>query len=184
MALALMMAPKICPKLGLKTMELVKWSRRRIHGTCRIGTRDVVGFGCNGTAAYKDDAHFPFPSIRFQETNPSIAAIRELEKGDWRHLTKEQKKQLYRSSFCQTFSEFQHPTGQWKLIIGVILFLTSWAFWLVMFFYYYVFEPLPMTLLNDSQQQQLKRMLDEHVNPIDGLSSRWNGDRWKRWYES
>lgn len=73
MTLALMMAPKICPELGLKTMELVKWSQRRIHGKCRIGTREVVGFGCNGTAAYKDDAHFPFPSIRFQENNTNIA---------------------------------------------------------------------------------------------------------------
>lgn len=72
MALTLMMVPKICPIFGLKTMELVKWSQRRIHGKCRTGTREIVGFGCNGIAAYKDDAHFPFPSIRFQEFNSCI----------------------------------------------------------------------------------------------------------------
>lgn len=72
MTLALTLVPKICPGLGTKRMELVKWSQRRIHGKCRVGTREVVGFGCNGTAAYKDDAHFPFPSIRFQETNSNI----------------------------------------------------------------------------------------------------------------
>lgn len=73
MAPALMMVPKICPELGLKTMELVKWGRRSVHAKCRIGNREIVGFGCNGSAAYKDDTHFPFPSIRFQEFNPCLS---------------------------------------------------------------------------------------------------------------
>lgn len=40
---------------------------RDIYGRCRIGNREVVGFGVNGMNAYKDDPAFPFPSIRFKE---------------------------------------------------------------------------------------------------------------------
>lgn len=40
---------------------------RDIYGRCRSGNRDVVGHGINGINAYKDDAAFPFPAIRFKE---------------------------------------------------------------------------------------------------------------------
>lgn len=39
----------------------------------------------------------------------------------------EEKKALYRSSFCQTFSEFKAPTGEWKAAIGGILIAVSLA---------------------------------------------------------
>ncbi|MDK0628425.1 cytochrome c oxidase IV family protein, partial [Clostridium perfringens] len=93
---------------------------RGIYGTCRTGNRDLVGYGINGCANYKDDAHFPFPAVRFKENTRDICALREKEKGDWKQLCCEEKKALYRASFCQTFSEFQHPTGQWKFILGCV----------------------------------------------------------------
>lgn len=42
-----------------------------------------------------------------------------------------------------------------------------------------VHEPLPPSFRTEWQQKQLDRMLSERVNPIDGLSSRWTGQRWK-----
>lgn len=45
---------------------------RTIYGRCRIGNRDWVGFGHNGSANYKDDAHFPFPAVRFKENTRDI----------------------------------------------------------------------------------------------------------------
>lgn len=48
------------------------YSIRSIYNRNRTGFREVVGFGVNGSNAYKDDAHFPFPSVRFQETKGMI----------------------------------------------------------------------------------------------------------------
>lgn len=49
---------------------------RSIHARCRIGCRDVVGHGVNGSASYKDDAHFPFPSVRFKENTKDICVCK------------------------------------------------------------------------------------------------------------
>lgn len=75
----------------------------------------------------------------------SHQALREKEKGDWKCLCCEEKKALYRASFCQTFSEFQHPTGQWKVVLGFVLIGTSFAFWCAMFYHYY--GETPWTLI-------------------------------------
>ncbi|XP_041976885.1 transmembrane protease serine 11E-like [Aricia agestis] len=154
---------------------------RKIHGLSRIGNRDVVGFGINGSANYKDDPHFPFPAVRFKENTEDICALREKEKGDWKLLTCAEKRALYRASFCQTFAEFQHPTGQWKFILGWALFLSSYCFWSAMFYHCYVYEKLPLSFCKESREAQLRRMLDLHVNPVDGLSSKWDyeQDCWK-----
>jgi cytochrome c oxidase subunit 4 len=58
-------------------------------------------------------------------------ALREKEKGDWRKLTLEEKKALYRSSFCLTFSEINAPSGEWKSIIGLACVFMSIGIWLV-----------------------------------------------------
>ncbi|KAI5641203.1 cytochrome c oxidase subunit IV domain-containing protein [Phthorimaea operculella] len=157
------------------------YSIRTSYGTSRIGNRDVVGHGCNGMNVYKDDAHFPFPAIRFQENTPYIAGLRLKEKGDWKMLTCEEKKCLYRASFCQTFAEFQSYTGQWKFILGGIFFATSFAFWWQMFYYAFVTDERPASLSEESRKLQLRRMIEIRVNPIDGLSSLWNYDEneWK-----
>ncbi|XP_026727525.1 cytochrome c oxidase subunit 4 isoform 1, mitochondrial-like [Trichoplusia ni] len=154
---------------------------KEIHNRCRIGNRDWVGFGVNGSANYKDDSHFPFPAVRFKENTRDICALREKEKGDWRMLCCEEKKALYRASFCQTFAEFQHPTGQWKGILGLGLVCCSFTFWVFMFNHFYVYEPLPPTLAKAAQKAQLRRMLELRVNPIDGISSKWDYDneKWK-----
>merc|ERR1712113_995237 len=64
------------------------------HRDVTIGNREIVGFGINGKSIYQDDVHVPFPSIRFKErTNVKLL---EKEKGDWKKLTIEEKKDLYR----------------------------------------------------------------------------------------
>ncbi|XP_045524668.1 cytochrome c oxidase subunit 4 isoform 1, mitochondrial-like isoform X3 [Pieris brassicae] len=130
-------------------------SVRTTYNCTRIGNRDWVGHGVNGMANYKDDAHFPFPAVRFKENTRDICALRDRERCDWRTLCIEEKKALYRASFCQTFAEFQAPT---------------------------VWEPLPSSFSKESQKAQLRRMLELRVAPIDGLSSRWDydNDRWKK----
>ena len=59
-------------------------------------------------------------------------ALREKEKGDWKKLTIEEKKALYRHTFCQTFAEFDAPDPEWKWIVGWTLIgvSISWAMYL------------------------------------------------------
>jgi Cytochrome c oxidase subunit IV len=54
-------------------------------------------------------------------------ALREKEKGDWKKMSVQEKKALYRASFCQTFSEMKYPTGEWKMHIGAALIAASLA---------------------------------------------------------
>merc|ERR1712158_30161 len=94
-----------------------------------IGKREVVGFGITGNEDYIDDPHHPFPAIRFREDTPEILKIKEKEKGDWKKMTIHEKKELYRASYCQTLTEIKAPTGEWKMIIGLVLSFVSIGIW-------------------------------------------------------
>lgn len=130
-----------------------------------IGKREVVCWGENGTDTYEDMVEVPCPAIRFREPNPHInvikfehecllrnisfdkliikwlifvsQALREKEKGDWKKLSIEEKKALYRYSFCQTFAEINAPTGEWKSIIGCAAIFISLSLWLYYGFVYF-----------------------------------------------
>lgn len=54
-------------------------------------------------------------------------ALRVKEKGDWNKLTLEEKKKLYRASFCQTLVEINAPTGEWKGVFGWVMVWLSVA---------------------------------------------------------
>jgi len=172
-------------KLGFSPsafLQLVRNSSAAPHPRARIGNREVVGYGINGSYSYVDHINNPFPAIRFRETTPDIQAIREKEKGDWKKLNIEEKKALYRASFCQTYAEMQAPTGIWKQNIGVSLMFISAALWIFIFLKFFVYPPLPSSFSLESRQAQLRRMIDMRVDPIDGLASKWDyeNNRWKK----
>lgn len=100
-----------------------------VHTLDKIGKREIVGYGWNGTACYADRVDYPMPAVRFREPTNEIKALREKEKQDWKKLSIEEKKALYRASFCQTFSEMKAGTGEWKLHLGVGLIFCSLALW-------------------------------------------------------
>ncbi|XP_063833576.1 cytochrome c oxidase subunit 4 isoform 1, mitochondrial-like [Ostrinia nubilalis] len=147
----------------------------------KIGNREWVGFGFNGQPNYVDRPDFPMPAVRFRPDTPDLKALREKEKADWRKLTLEEKKALYRASFRQTFAEFQAPTGEWKGIVGWGLVLASLSVWIYMAMKIFVYSPIPESLTEENQKAQLRRMLDLKVNPVDGLASKWDyeNNRWK-----
>lgn len=67
-------------------------SKCGIYGRGKIGTREVVGFGINGSYSYADRMDFPYPAIRFKEVKGDLIPIKEKEKGDWKKLTIDEKK--------------------------------------------------------------------------------------------
>ncbi|KAF2896720.1 hypothetical protein ILUMI_09455 [Ignelater luminosus] len=156
------------------------------HNTIRsiIGNRDIVGYGVNGAPEYVDRVDFPMPALRWMETTPDIVALREKEKGDWRKLTLDEKKCLYRSNFRQTFSEFQAPTGDWKSIIGCTLFITTFGIviFLLEIMFVYSNQERPVSFSDEHKRAQLRRMFDLRMEPITGISSQWNyeKDTWKK----
>ncbi|XP_047001791.1 cytochrome c oxidase subunit 4 isoform 1, mitochondrial [Schistocerca americana] len=148
----------------------------------KIGNREIVGYGFNGQPSYMDRTDFPMPAIRFKETTPDIEALRQKEKGDWRKLSIEEKKALYRASFCQTFAEMQAPTGEWKSIIGFTLIGVSLSLWIYMAMKLWVYKPLPSTFTEERREAQLRRMINLQVNPVEGLASKWDYEKndWKK----
>ncbi|XP_046609768.1 cytochrome c oxidase subunit 4 isoform 1, mitochondrial [Neodiprion virginianus] len=138
----------------------------------KIGNREVVCYGMNGDPTYIDRVDFPMPAIRYKEPTADIQALREKEKGDWKKLSIDEKKALYRASFCQTFAEINAPTGEWKSIIGWALFGSSLSLWIFMAMKKYVYPPLPVTFDEEHQLAQLDRIIKLDMNPIDGINAR------------
>ncbi|XP_063217027.1 cytochrome c oxidase subunit 4 isoform 1, mitochondrial [Bacillus rossius redtenbacheri] len=152
-----------------------------IHNRSRIGSREIVGYGFNGQASYIDRSDFPMPAVRFRENTPDVQVLREKEKGDWNKLTLEEKKALYRASFCLTFAEMHAPTGEWKSIIGITLLLMSAGIWAYILEKLFVYPELPESFSVERKQAQLKRLIDMQANPIEGLASKWDyeNNKWK-----
>jgi len=153
-----------------------------ISGRECIGNREVVGYGFNGSYIYADHFAVPFPAIRFREVTPDVQHIKEKELKDWKKLTIDEKKTLYRISFCQTYAEMAAPSGEWKFLVGSTLFFVSLGVWMYIWLKVYVYPPLPKSFALSERQDQLRRMIDLRVDPITGLASKWDYEnkRWKK----
>jgi cytochrome c oxidase subunit 4 len=148
-----------------------------------IGKREVVGFGMNGEESYIDHYGFPFPAIRFKEDSVEVGKLREKEKGDWKKMTVSEKKELYRSSFCQTLVELKAPTGEWKAILGMLLTAVSIGLWGFVWLTTFAYDDLPVTMTDDEHlKAQVQRMIDMRVGPVEGFASNYDYEKneWKR----
>ncbi|KAL7058686.1 hypothetical protein AAHC03_012864 [Spirometra sp. Aus1] len=138
-----------------------------------VGNREVVGYGRNGTLQYLDDLHFPYPSIRFRPQTDEIEVLQQKEKGDWRQLSIDEKKNLYRHSFRMTFAEVQAPHPRWKLAIAWATFIMSGAMLYFCFMKCVVLDlPSCSYAQKDYKDALLYRRLYSRDGPIDGLFSR------------
>ncbi|XP_076449922.1 cytochrome c oxidase subunit 4 isoform 1, mitochondrial-like [Babylonia areolata] len=153
--------------------------RDRIHP--KLGNRDVVGWGFNGTASYVDREEFPMPAVRFKENTPDVMALREKEKGDWKCLTLEEKKALYRASFCQTFAEMKAPTGEWKSILAAIFTGLALTGWITIYMKKCVYGEMPRTITDEWREAQMNKMLAQGQGRVEGLSSKYDFEKgeWK-----
>jgi len=150
-------------------------------GWDKIGNREYVGYGINGQPMYVDRMDYPYPSIRFKEDDAVILKLREKEKGAWKALTLQEKKELYRASFCQTFSELVAPTGHWKIILAITCGLMSMAIWEFIAIHKFIYKPPPHTTTDEYKEGMLQYMIDIHSEPVTGYASKWDYEknRWK-----
>ncbi|XP_043478630.1 cytochrome c oxidase subunit 4 isoform 1, mitochondrial-like [Leptopilina heterotoma] len=130
------------------------------HYRAKIGNREVIAFGLNGTPSYIDLFHRPFPSIRFREFGPELTALREKERGNWKTLSTEEKKCLYRASFCNTFAEMDAPDPEWKSVFGWTLVWISAGLWLFIFYQVYIRMTAPISFSPEHRIAQYYRSVD------------------------
>ena len=119
--------------------------------------------------------------MRFKENTPEVLALREKEKGSWHDLTLQEKKELYRNSFRQTYVEMDAPTGDWKKIMSNVMMAVTAAIWFMYTLKTYILAPLPSTITREHQIKMLERMVREGNGPITGPASKWDyeNNRWK-----
>ncbi|VDL19844.1 unnamed protein product [Hymenolepis diminuta] len=135
-----------------------------------ISNREIVGFGRNGNPQYLDDPHNPYPSIRFRENDDVYEALRKKELGDWKNLTLEEKKQLYRYSFRMTMAETMAPHPRWKLAIAWACFVMSGALLYLSFIKSVVLNlPTMKYAKKEYKEALLYRRLYSRDGPIDGI---------------
>jgi len=151
-------------------------------GPEKAAGREVVGFGARGDpSAYSDRLDYWYPTIRFRKEDDVIAPIRTKEKGDWKKLTLEEKKLLYRYSYKATLAEFLAPTGYWKPTVAWSFAIMSLVLCYFVLLHQTVYKGLnPPTMANEYKEAMLERQIDLHSEPITGPASKWDYEK-KQW---
>lgn len=108
--------------------------------------------------------------------------MKEKEKASWSSLSMDEKVELYRIKFKESFAEMNRGSNEWKTVVGTALFFIGFTALVVMWEKLYVYGPLPQTFDKEWVAMQTKRMLDMKVNPIQGLASKWDYEKneWKK----
>jgi len=147
----------------------------------KVGNRDIVAEGINSTPFYVDLTIIPMAAVRFGENTPEVLARREKEKGDWKALSLEDKKAIYRDNFCQTFSEIRAPTGEWKVMLTGVLSAIAISGVMLVLFKKYVLPPLPASINESWQHKQLEQYVIRMQGQVDGVASKWDYEKnqWK-----
>ncbi|KAG9463195.1 hypothetical protein GDO78_022224 [Eleutherodactylus coqui] len=75
---------------------------------------------------YYDHRHIPLPDIPYMKVlTPELKALKEKEKGAWASLSAQDKVQLYRIMFNQTYADMKRGSSEWKTAIGGTLFFVG-----------------------------------------------------------
>ncbi|GMT28855.1 hypothetical protein PFISCL1PPCAC_20152, partial [Pristionchus fissidentatus] len=144
--------------------------------------REVVGYGQSGEPNYVDRYDYWYPAIRFRNEDATIAPVREKEKGDWKNLSVDEKKMLYRYSFRQTLAEFEAPSGYWKVIVGTVASVIALATLYGSFLSIFVFAKPPPTYCNEYKEAQVQRQLVLEKGQFLGPAKYWDYEKgqWKK----
>jgi len=148
----------------------------------KIGNRDIVGYGRNGTYSYIDCMMYPYPAVRWEQNTGNTEALMKKAQGDWKNLTVDEKKSIYRHSFCQTFAELKAPTGEWKIVACIVITMLTASCWFYLYMRNFVLDAmLPATITRDHAQKAMAKMISQRQGLVSGISSKWDYEKedWK-----
>ncbi|XP_038225067.1 cytochrome c oxidase subunit 4 isoform 1, mitochondrial isoform X2 [Dermochelys coriacea] len=174
--------------LSLPALRVGTLVRRGVLGTSSIRAAHghsghVVTQEDMSVPRYYDKRSSPLPDVPYhKELGAEQKALKEKEKGSWKQLSNEEKVALYHLKFNQTFAEMNRPSNEWKTVLGGMFVFFGFTGLIVWWQRVYVFPPKPHTLTEEWKAQQVKRMLDMRMNPIQGFSAKWDYDKneWKK----
>lgn len=147
-----------------------------------IGNREIVGPSWTARDQYYDHIESPLPPITFREATAEVLALREKEKGDWKNMTIEEKKTLYRHNFCQTVAEMEAPRYEGRRIFGEFLKYCMIPLSIYAIIRVTLFPPLPETLSDQGKKNLVRFYIDSRAEPQEGgVSSYWDYEKnqWK-----
>ncbi|XP_004704576.1 cytochrome c oxidase subunit 4 isoform 1, mitochondrial [Echinops telfairi] len=133
--------------------------------------------------SYSDQRGYPLPDVaHVQSLSAQQKALKEKEKAAWNTLSVDEKVELYRIKFNESFAEMNRGTNEWKTVVGVTMFFIGFTALIVMWEKRYMYGPIPHTFEEEWVAKQTKRMLDMKVSPIQGFSAKWDYDKneWKK----
>ncbi|XP_077144977.1 cytochrome c oxidase subunit 4 isoform 1, mitochondrial [Ranitomeya variabilis] len=132
---------------------------------------------------YHDHRAVPLPEVSFLENlTPELKALKDKEKGAWVSLSAQEKVQLYRIKFNQTYADMNKGSNEWKTVLGGTLIFVGLTALIILWQREYVFGEIPHTLSDEWIAMQTKRALDMRMNPVEGFSAKWDYDKneWKK----
>ncbi|XP_051025264.1 cytochrome c oxidase subunit 4 isoform 1, mitochondrial [Acomys russatus] len=168
----------------LATRALSLIGRRAIStSVCVRAHGSVVKSEDYALPTYVDRRDYPLPDVAHVKLlSASQKALKEKEKADWSSLSRDEKVQLYRIQFNESFAEMNRGTNEWKTVVGIAMFFIGFTALILIWEKSYVYGPIPHTFDRDWVAMQTKRMLDMKANPIQGFSAKWDYEKneWKK----
>ncbi|XP_012868345.1 PREDICTED: cytochrome c oxidase subunit 4 isoform 1, mitochondrial isoform X2 [Dipodomys ordii] len=78
--------------------------------------------------SYVDRRDYPLPDVaHVRQLSASQKALKEKEKAAWTDLSKDEKVELYRIRFNESFAEMNRGTNEWKTVLGMALFFVGFT---------------------------------------------------------
>ncbi|CAJ0578184.1 unnamed protein product, partial [Mesorhabditis spiculigera] len=173
--------PRLCTRKLHTSTSVLSGSPEWYWGPEKAAGREYVGHGATGDNTYTDRLDYWYPAIRFRVEDATIKPVRAKEQGDWKSLSVEEKKQLYRHSFRQTLAEFEAPSAYWKLCLAMGLSVLALATAYATFLNNVVYPPIPPTFQDEYKEAQIMRTIVLEKGAFLGPASKWDyeNNRWK-----
>uniref|UniRef100_A0A8C0SJR3 Cytochrome c oxidase subunit 4 n=1 Tax=Canis lupus familiaris TaxID=9615 RepID=A0A8C0SJR3_CANLF len=96
--------------------------------------------------SYVDRRDYPLPDVaHVKNLSASQKALKEKEKASWSSLSIDEKVELYRIKFNESFAEMNRSTNEWKTVVGTALFFIGFTALILIWEKHYVYGPIPHT---------------------------------------
>ncbi|XP_072373974.1 cytochrome c oxidase subunit 4 isoform 1, mitochondrial [Scyliorhinus torazame] len=167
--------------LASRALSLV--TKRALSTSVCVRGQGVAKIDNFSLSAYIDRKDEPLTAIDFvDQLSGAQKSLKEKEKSSWVSLSGDEKMQLYRIRFDQSFAEMNKSSNEWKTVLGGTLLVFGFTGLIVFWQRMFVYGDVPHTFSDEWKAKQTKRMLDMNVNPIEGFASMWDyeSNTWKK----